>query len=50
MLERRLYTLHMALGALIKDHIGEFIALINDLKVVNAKVENHHLTILFLCP
>lgn len=38
-LKQRLYSLYMAKGTLMRLHIGEFITLIVDLKIVEAKVE-----------
>lgn len=39
----------MVEGTLIRSHIGEFIALINDMKTVEAMVEDQDQAILLLC-
>ncbi|PKI76612.1 hypothetical protein CRG98_002921 [Punica granatum] len=49
MLKQWLYTFRMAEGTLIKDHIFEFITLLNDLKNAEVKIDDEDQALLLLC-
>jgi len=48
-LKLRLYTLHMAEGTSISDHIAEFTSILNDLGKLDVKVEDEDQALLLLC-
>jgi len=48
-LKLRLYTLHMADGTSISDHIVEFTSILNDLGKLDVKVEDEDQALLLLC-
>jgi len=48
-LKLRLYTLHMAEGTSISDHVAEFTSILNDLGKLDVKVEDEDQTLLLLC-
>jgi len=48
-LKLRLYTLHMAKGTSVFDHIAEFTSILNDLGKLDVKVEDEDQALLLLC-
>jgi len=48
-LKLRLYTLHMAEGTSISDHVAEFTSILNDLVKLDVKVEDEDQALLLLC-
>lgn len=48
-LKKRLCTLHMVEETSIKSDLNEFFSLINDLKIVDVKLEDQDQVILLLC-
>ena len=48
-LKLRLYTLHMAEGTSISDHIAEFTSILNDLGKLDVKIEDEDQVLLLLC-
>ena len=48
-LKQRLFTFRMNEGELLKDHISQFITLLNDLKNVEVHIDNEDQAILLLC-
>ncbi|KAK5802831.1 hypothetical protein PVK06_030456 [Gossypium arboreum] len=48
-LKQRLFTFHMNEGELLKDHISQFITLLNDLKNVEVHINDEDQAMLLLC-
>ncbi|MFQ6634261.1 hypothetical protein Gotur_011483 [Gossypium turneri] len=48
-LKQRLFTFRMKEGELLRDHISQFITLLNDLKNVEVQADDEDQTILLLC-
>ncbi|MFQ6640867.1 hypothetical protein Gotur_015821 [Gossypium turneri] len=48
-LKLRLFTFHMSEGELLRDHINQFITLLNDLKNVEVHIDDEDQAMLLLC-
>ncbi|MFQ6650686.1 hypothetical protein Gotur_023419 [Gossypium turneri] len=48
-LKQHLFMFHMNEGELLRDHISQFITLLNDLKNVEVQIDNEDQTMLLLC-
>ncbi|KAH1032202.1 hypothetical protein J1N35_044376 [Gossypium stocksii] len=48
-LKQLLFTFHMNKGELLRDHISQFITLLNDLKNVEVHIDDEDQTMLLLC-